>query len=149
MAGGEIHLWDTFKTQVSSKDYLPGIDLRITGKLKAGKIRIEITGSKPSWEKTSRQVVDKTKIALAGKARAGKPRVRQAPSPARPAGRRRSSWRPKDRIPKARFPPRSLLARPRPGKVLGPARSRVRQGRAPGKALNPTSSRPDKLPPLA
>ena len=49
-------------------------------KLKASKIKIEIPGSKPSWEKTSRQVIAKTKTALAGKARAGKPRARQAPS---------------------------------------------------------------------
>ena len=78
MAGREINLWDTSKTQVSGKDYLPGIDLRITGKLKADKIKIEIPGSKPSWERTSRQVIDKIKTALAGKARAGKPRAWQA-----------------------------------------------------------------------
>ena len=78
MARGEIHLDEAFKTQ-------------ITGKLKAGKSKIEIPGSKPSREKISKQVIAKTKAALAGKARAGKPRVRLAPSPARPAGRRRSS----------------------------------------------------------
>lgn len=44
---------------------MPGTGLHITGKinagkLRAGKIKTEFPGSDPSWEKTSRQVTEKT-----------------------------------------------------------------------------------------
>ena len=128
MARGEIHLDEAFKTP-------------ITGKLKAGKSKIEIPGSKPSREKISKQVIAKDKSSAC---RQGVSRQAKGPASSVPGKSCRGKAfelrirRPEDQKAEGSRRPGKILA----GKASlparpGPSKFRARQGRTPRQDRRP------------